>query len=1487
MEYTISMKRLRKLVGLFLVLFVTYNQSKAQSPKEFPRDSIEFFDVMNDYLSDARKEGKDFMKQFEVVWYGGYFSEKQREGVYDVSNRMLKKNYRPFPDFRNFLFTVGSFVTDENQSDESFTAWQNTLFKLLDDRRKKNFTSFLNFCNDLFRENALYYSPSNVWASNNGDYKFDFDSLPKVTFDSLDLICYSRGDSMKIIDTRGTYYPTENKWLGQGGTVNWLQAGLEEEKVFATFSDYQIDTKKNDYIVDSVKFHNSYYLDKPLLGRMENKVLANMTPERTSYPRFDSYDKRIRIENLFPGVNFDGGFSMRGAKLLGTGDETQDAFVEFYRNDTLFLKALSENISIRTDRVVSTEAAIRIYFGKDSVYHPGLDFKFLNDQRLVTLYREGSGVSGTPYTNTFHNIEMDFEVLNWKMDEPILELTNLIGGTKKDAYFTSIDFFKEEIFAKIGGLDQNNPLYQIKRMVDNYNQRVLPVSELAGYLNLEVPYTKNLIVEFTSMGFLSFDFDQGTFTVKQKLIDFVLSMQRRIDYDVLSIYSNIEGAPNGKINLLNYDLTINGIPGIVVSDSQQVVLIPQNGQIKMKKNRFFDFAGQVKAGRFDFYGKEFDFDYKNFKIGLVNVDSMQIKAPTGKKDERGFPILKPVKTVVQDLNGELLIDNFGNKSGLKDFPEYPILTSKKESYVYYDKKEVLGGVYDRNRFYFQLEPFTIDSLDNFNNDQLKFKGSFNSADIFPEFEEQLTLQEDFSLGFKRSTPPGGYPTYKGKGQFYDNIQLSHEGLRGDGKLEYITSTTYSKDFIFYPDSMRTKAEQYFVDAQEAGPEYPEAKAEATKMRWLPYNDVMYASTTSSGMQMYDPKTNFEGTSAYRPSGMEGNGIYHFERADLGSNLMKFGYQTFDADTANFQLSDEASGSFALKTDNVNAHVDFEGRFAQFKSNGEADPIEFPVNQYLCYMEEFKWFMDDGSIELSSSKSTQVSADVRLEGSKFISTHHEQDSLFFYSPVAKYNSRKYIIEAKEVVYINAADARVYPDSGNVTILKKAEMKPLLNSRIVANSVTEYHNIYNANTNIFGRKNYSASGYIDYVDRNENVQTVYLQSITVDTTGQTTGEGRVSDSAHFTLSPQFAFRGKVKLFGNKQFLVFDGLTQISHNCQRLDRPWIDFEAEIDPNEIYIPIDTTMRTPSGAFVASSMNLNTDSNYFYSGFLTERRNYSDINVLPAYGFLHYDLNDKQYKISSKEKIQELSLPGNYLSLHTENCKVYGEGAVDIGARSGNVKFEAAGNINHNLIDNSIVLDLIMTIDFYFDDNLFKMLAEDINESINLQPIDFTRETYEKGLRELIGVEKADEMISQLSLNGKIKRLPDELNKRLVFNDVKFKWNEEMNAYKSFGKLGITNINKEEVYKYVEGAIMITKSRGGDMVDILLELEEGNWYYFTYRRNLLKAISTNEEFNLKIKEMKRDDRKYKNAKGEAPFTYMFGSEREKERFLSDFESEF
>jgi peptide chain release factor 2 len=48
---------------------------------------------------------------------------------------------------------------------------------------------------------------------------------------------------------------------------------------------------------------------------------------------------------------------------------------------------------------------------------------------------------------------------------------------------------------------------------------------------------------------------------------------------------------------------------------------------------------------------------------------------------------------------------------------------------------------------------------------LEFDGEFASAGIFPTFREKLTLQQDYSLGFIRQTPPGGFQIYGGKAKF--------------------------------------------------------------------------------------------------------------------------------------------------------------------------------------------------------------------------------------------------------------------------------------------------------------------------------------------------------------------------------------------------------------------------------------------------------------------------------------------------------------------------------------------------------------------------------------------------------------------------------------------------------------------------------------------------------------------------------------------------
>ena len=84
-------------------------------------------------------------------------------------------------------------------------------------------------------------------------------------------------------------------------------------------------------------------------------------------------------------------------------------------------------------------------------------------------------------------------------------------------------------------------------------------------------------------------------------------------------------------------------------------------------------------------------------------------------------------------------------------------------------------VYSRDNFSFNLDPFEIDSLDNYTGKGLWFSGTLHSAGIFPIFKDTLKLQEDYSLGLNSTTPDNGFPIYGGKGRYYQSITLNNKG----------------------------------------------------------------------------------------------------------------------------------------------------------------------------------------------------------------------------------------------------------------------------------------------------------------------------------------------------------------------------------------------------------------------------------------------------------------------------------------------------------------------------------------------------------------------------------------------------------------------------------------------------------------------------------------------------------------------------------------
>jgi len=130
-------------------------------------------------------------------------------------------------------------------------------------------------------------------------------------------------------------------------------------------------------------------------------------------------------------------------------------------------------------------------------------------------------------------------------------------------------------------------------------------------------------------------------------------------------------------------------------------------------------------------------------------------------------------------------------------------------------------------------------------------------------------------------------------------------------------------------------------------------------------------------------------------------------------------------------------------------------------------------------------------------------------------------------------RKYIIHCLNVPFINVADARIYPDSGKVTLYKNAVNGYIKNASITANIVTKYHNIRNVKANIFSKHDYFGRGDYLYVDENEKKFMIHFTSIQPDTTGQTVSQGVISERIILILMIILVLQGKLRSLQQMNF------------------------------------------------------------------------------------------------------------------------------------------------------------------------------------------------------------------------------------------------------------------------------------------------------------------------------------------------------------------
>lgn len=1467
----------------------------SQLTSPFTGDPARYREELTAFMGpNLKEEHKANLSLFLNNWDNGAFSQEDMTRIIDVTSQFYGRSMRPVPHMDNFLLTLNTYIRVKGDS-EFLSNWLRGLSEIVFSPRIpiESINRYIVDSKLAITDNTLTQNSTIRWKVKNSILKFTHDTVFKIIVTNATLVCYSQKDSTEIYNVSGTYFPEILEFHGDKGIITWEKAGYPRTDVFAEIKNFKINTSKNNFSVDSAKLTHNTYFKMPVYGLLTDEAIAVSNKEKAYYPRFETYTKEFTLKNIYKGVNYRGGLLFEGATVKGSGSSSLPARITIYRNDTIRLNVISAGFVFSKKGFVSQEASVALYLEKDSIYHSNLALSYVEQPGQINLYRANNPVSKSPYYDSYHSLDMSFELLSWNLKDSNIILSRSMGASIGHALFESSSFFDAGSFMQMAGIDEYHPLIRLKKFSEWYYSETFPVEEFAKWLGKPVEAVTGLCIDMANKGFIFYDRTHNEITLKKKVDDYLNSYAKKKDYDIIRIISETKApVDNAILNIKNNNLTVNGVKGVFLSDSQRVALYPYNGKLIIDKNRDMKFNGMVEAGLFTVYGHNFSFSYDTFKIKLGKIDSIRVAVETENKDRYGNPLIKNIENIIQMTSAELYIDDPRNKSGLRSLKQYPIINSTESSYIFYNKMSGLENVYPQKDFYFRIDPFIYENIDHFKISDVNMPGEFRGGNILEPMKMNLIIKDSSSFGFNIAIPEEGLKLYGGKARLYDSISMDNKGLRGKGILKYLSSTTISDEFKLFPDSVLAEASSFNIERDNSGL-YPPITSNNVTIKWLTKKDEWLAmNSKGKNFKMFENGTELDGYLSYSPKSLKGSGILNTPESRITSKIFNFTSNTLKADTSDYFLKSPSTGGYAFIAENVQSDVSFALQRARLRQNTNTSFIKFPEVQYICKMNDLEYDMNSKILRMEQKGSAErklltpeqlIRVDTtRLEKPTFFATNVIRDTISFASSKGTYHLDGEYIEAENINYIRVADALIQPENGKITIGRRAKINQIQNAIVAINN---RHLLHSAKIDIQSTKKYSGSAVYDYIDETKEVRNIFFPELTVDTM-TTSAKGYIPASQNFLLSPAFSFTGDVYLHANKDLLLFTGAAGITHNCDKLKSYSVKFKSYIDPRNIIIPVSDKPRDVNDNPVYTGSYINIDSLHIYPAFLSEQKSWIDVAIVNSRGYLWYDKARGRYLLTSLEKIADPSIHGDMIALDRNYCILSGEGKINLGTNFGLANMTGAGKIVHNIDSGKVEIQTLLGFDFYFSPEALTMMSDRIRLVPSLKPVNLNSELYNKGMKDLLGVEAANRMKEDLNLFGVSRELPASFNYELFLNDVTLYWNDASSSFRSRGKIGLGFAGIHPVNVYVDGFIEIQRRRSGDMFDIYLKANESTWYYFSYVSGNMMAQSGDLNFNTLIANTKQKARKHPDSSGKIPYTYMIAVEDRLGRFLRRMEED-
>lgn len=1434
------------------------------------------------------EESKWVKKVFGSRVCSGSVTAKHLEDIQSTVELLKTQRITASKGLLDYLHAADSIVRVDTTR---WNDWHLVIHSMASDKKlRKRLQPFLANSKDLMLHDIVGKGPRHTWQLSGKPWYFEsMDSRNLVRFDSCNLALGHEGDTMRFEGVAGQWDLTDTEGEISASRFPWLGTVHDTESTFATLPPTVLDFSKDDFRLDSVLFHSSFS-QRPLLGKLTGKLEPGAEPADKRYPMVRCSQSTVVLDSLYGCLRYQGGMDIRGSSLRGIGEVDEPAIMELMQGDTTFMKFALLEVSFNDRGVTAPHANFELYYKGDTVRHPDCTIRFDVRNEMISVTRQLEGMGQQAFEDGYHALEWDVEGFSWKIGYPQIEIGYPLVDNAKAGAFKSLNYFEKSSFDQLQGIDPIHPVVELYRFHKSTGLRVFTSLDYAKYIKLSEVQARVALMNLANAGYVEYNVDERLARIADKTFRHIGYVSGKRDHDIIRFLSNPRTGNNAEWSLASGALNVNGVERLVFSSAREVYIDPTGGEVGVLAGCDMVLDGLVHAGNVKLNGQDMEFSYEAFTIDFNKIEEVQLSVnDTENFDYRGRPKKNWLRNSLQDISGQLAIDRPFNRSG-KDaelYPSYPEFTSKETSYVYYDRPDLFGGAYTRDKFYYAVEPFQLSGLDDLTASNFKLEGTLVSAGIVADIEQPLVVMDDFYMGLTSITPPDGSTLYKGNATFTSALSLDGSGLRGAGEIDFLTAHVDGDDLVFLPDSIIGPLTA-FENRQSTDSDVPYANASSGYIHFDPHGERLEVTTQRDPVGLYDGEGELSGTLALDATGLHGVGFLDLAKAGLDANDFSFKRQKATTQHAAFELYGRYGSLSAFETGDVQGEVDFETRTGEFIPNSGETAIELPIQQYLCYMDRFRWFMDDDEIDLISERDVEalpLNFSENRTLSNFISTEPSQDSLHFLSTHATYLVGEDVLQCKGVKEIAVADSRVFPDSGLVTVRRDADMDELQNARIIANATTQYHLIERAVLKIEGRYAFRGAGEYQYQGVDKSIQTLILDEIAVNESIETYGAGSVYARDAFMLDANFQFAGDFALLAGEEFLTFSGGAQMTKTCRQFQPTWIQFEAPINPEAVAIPISEQPLDVDGDPLACGMMFSSRAPFtLYPAFLDPLADDSERPVLIPEGALRF--KDGRYIISSEEAFINENDPGNRIVLDATLCQLSGSGSMNFPLDFGLVDDKMVGRFEIDPRGNYHFKGTVL-LSYYFHPDLFERMALQIPSWQSSEPLDITSTNYEQALRTWIGEEDSQKLINDLAMTGKLKNVPKILQRGVVLTDVDLVWDDPEEAWISKSDFGLVSLGKEALFTHIPGKLELKRSRSGDAFTLYFHGDEENWYYHDFKldgKNGRMNVTTSDmTFYEELADLKASKKEETAKDGQSFFFQYMASRRRRDNLVDSY----